>query len=621
MKYFVLKIESLVKSLSICDTANEILFTLPVDDPSIAVGDKLLCYMTEPTNQVRYLFDVINKDTSTLTLLKVLESGVGVSFNALPTDVQNKIKSSDDLLEITEEQFIKVRNDLLSDMNHMFNILVDNKNTQESYTTDELADILKDMYTNGSKQGASIITFGIKYGDCFVGEQIKDILAKAGIPDSYRTEITKGVNIREIFLKNEFNIKFYENEINMNITPLPASNYTQSECGKYYLAAMRTKPFVLLAGISGTGKSRIVKEFAFASCPSTFKGNNTVAPGNYCMIEVKPNWHDSTELLGYVSSIPKPHYVVSPFINFLIKAHYNPDVPFFVCLDEMNLAPVEQYFAEFLSVLESRKNVGDTIVTEPIIKPKIVEKYYDDFFKAYNCIEEKKLHTGYDSDVLDDKADETATYGVQNLEDLKKIGIRLPANLVVIGTVNMDETTYQFSRKVIDRAMTIEMNEVNFEKLFDTEATDTLSYTEQPLGKENFIPQFASAKDALAAMEQADKDYLRTKLPALLQELDKILENTPFRIAYRVENEMIIHYASLRRELADKTPDELLPIMVDNIMMMKVLPRIGGNEDLLNEPLKALHKLVTDNNYANAQAKIEEMMTRLAANHFTSYWP
>lgn len=110
-------------------------------------------------------------------------------------------------------------------------------------------------------------------------------------------------------------------------------------------------------------------------------------------------------------------------------------------------------------------------------------------------------------------------------------------------------------------------------------------------------------------------------MPALLQELDKILENTPFRIAYRVENEMIIHYASLRRELADKTPDELLPIMVDNIMMMKVLPRIGGNEDMLNEPLKALHKLVTDNSYANAQAKIEEMMTRLAANHFTSYWP
>ena len=407
----------------------------------------------------------------------------------------------------------------------------------------------------------------------------------------------------------------------MKITPLPASNYTQAECGKYYLAAMRTKPFVLLAGISGTGKSRIVKEFAFASCPYPFKGNNTVAPGNYCIIEVKPNWHDSTELLGYVSSIPKPHYVVSPFINFLIKAHYNPDVPFFVCLDEMNLAPVEQYFAEFLSVLESRKKVGDAIISEPIIKPEIVEKYYDDFFKAYNSIGDKEPRTEYDCSVLDDEADDTGTYGVQNREDLKKTGIRLPANLVVVGTVNMDETTYQFSRKVIDRAMTIEMNEVNFEKLFDTEMSDTLSYTEQPLGKENFIPQFASAKDALSAMDPADKDFLKAQLPALLQKLDKILENTPFRVAYRVENEMIIHYASLRRELAEKAPAELLPIMVDNILMMKVLPRIGGNEDMLNEPLTALQKLATDNSYVNAQEKIEEMMARLAANHFTSYWP
>ena len=621
MKYFVLKIESIIKSFSICDTANEILFSLSMDNPDIAAGDKLLCYMTEPINQVRYLFNIINKDVSSLTLQKVLESGVGVTYSSLPIDVQNKIRSSENLFEIAEEHFIKVCNDLLSDINNTFNILVDNKNTQEVYTIDELADILKDMYNNGSKQGASIIIFGIKYGDCFVGSQIKDILAKAGLPDSYRTEITKGVNIREIFLKNEFNIKFYENEINVNITQLPANNYTKEECGKYYLAAMRTKPFLLLAGISGTGKSRIVKEFAFASCPRMLKGSSTVSPGNYCMIEVKPNWHDSTELLGYVSSIPIPHYVVSPFINFIIKAHYNPDVPFFVCLDEMNLAPVEQYFAEFLSVLESRKNIGDTIVTEPIIKPEIIGKYYDDFFKAYNGIEDKKSRTKYGGSILDEEADGLAAYGAQNLEDLKMAGIRIPANLVVIGTVNMDETTYQFSRKVIDRAMTIEMNEVNFNRLFETEASDNLTYTESPLGKENFIPQFASAKDALNAMEQVDKDYLKSQLPTLLENLDKILKNTPFRVAYRVENEMIIHYASLRRELTDKTPEELLPIMVDNILMMKVLPRIGGNEDILSEPLEALHKLATDNGYINAKDKIEEMESRLVANHFTSYWP
>ena len=122
-----------------------------------------------------------------------------------------------------------------------------------------------------------------------------------------------------------------------------------------YLRAMRTKPFLLLAGISGTGKSRIVKQMAFDSCPDNAElRSDPTSPGNYCLIEVKPNWHDSTELLGYESKIGGAHYQLTTFVKFLIKAMLHPNVPFFVCLDEMNLAPVEQYFAEFLSVLESR---------------------------------------------------------------------------------------------------------------------------------------------------------------------------------------------------------------------------------------------------------------------------
>ncbi|MDY3967387.1 MAG: restriction endonuclease, partial [Prevotella sp.] len=77
-------------------------------------------------------------------------------------------------------------------------------------------------------------------------------------------------------------------------------------------------------------------------------------PGNYCMIEVKPNWHDSTELLGYYSRLGKAGYQFTKFVKFLVKAKMFPNVPFFVCLDEMNLAPVEQYFAEILSILETR---------------------------------------------------------------------------------------------------------------------------------------------------------------------------------------------------------------------------------------------------------------------------
>lgn len=86
---------------------------------------------------------------------------------------------------------------------------------------------------------------------------------------------------------------------------------------------------MLLAGISGTGKSRIVKQMAFESCPDipALRSDKT-APGNYELIEVKPNWHDSSELLGYESEIGGPHYVVTPFVRFLVKAMRYPDVPF-----------------------------------------------------------------------------------------------------------------------------------------------------------------------------------------------------------------------------------------------------------------------------------------------------
>ena len=147
------------------------------------------------------------------------------------------------------------------------------------------------------------------------------------------------------------------------------------------ITAAKTKPFILLAGISGTGKSRIVRELAFMSCPKYLQDKDGVTPGNYCMIEVKPNWHDSTELLGYYSNISKG-YQFKKFVKFLVKAKMHPEVPFFVCLDEMNLAPVEQYFAEILSILETRKHPKtdegvdmDRIKTEVIVESKYFKSY------------------------------------------------------------------------------------------------------------------------------------------------------------------------------------------------------------------------------------------------------
>lgn len=331
------------------------------------------------------------------------------------------------------------------------------------------------------------------------------------------------------------------------------------------------------------------------------------------MIEVKPNWHDSSELIGYVSHIGRPHYVVTPFINFLIKAWHNPKAPFFVCLDEMNLAPVERYFAEFLSVLESRKLSGGTIVSEPLIKPEYTRNYINDFVAAYSG--PKEGATAYSSVATSDPASD---YYTTIFNDIKENGLRLPPNVIVIGTVNMDETTYQFSRKVIDRAMTIEMNEVDFDSMF-TDQVDTLQYRDDYEKAVSFLPKFTTAKDALQALGETDSAFLKEELPKVLRTLDAALANTPFRIAYRVQNELVLYFAALREERPDDEASALLTSAVDGILMMKVLPRVEGNEDTITEPLEKLKEFT--NSYPKAQVKVIEMQGRLAANHFTSFWP
>lgn len=381
------------------------------------------------------------------------------------------------------------------------------------------------------------------------------------------------------------------------------TNYSPSALSTSYLTAMRTKPFLLLAGISGTGKSRIVKQMAFESCPDipALRSDKT-APGNYELIEVKPNWHDSSELLGYESEIGGPHYVVTPFVRFLVKAMRYPDVPFFVCMDEMNLAPVEQYFAEFLSVLESRKLLSDgTITSEPLIKADIFSKYADQLHRDLDITDAETYKAVYDR--------------------LKNDGLRLPSNLIVVGTVNMDETTHQFSRKVIDRAMTIEMNiedaETPFKNFF--EGGDALHYYDNPQPKELFLPKVVQASEALSILSAEDASYLKENVPGLLHSLNSALNGTPFKIAYRVQNELILYFFSLREENPDETAEALLAQAMDAILMMKVLPRIEGDEDLLDKPLKALAQFTE--NYPQASRKIAEMQERLPQAHFTCFWP
>ncbi len=366
-----------------------------------------------------------------------------------------------------------------------------------------------------------------------------------------------------------------------------------------YLTALRTKPFMLLAGISGTGKSRIVREMAKACWKEGDPEYGKNHPRNFCMVQVKPNWHDSSELIGYVSRLNGEKFVVGPFLRFLAAAIKDPDTPYFLCLDEMNLAPVEQYFAEYLSVIESRKlNPDGTITTDPIIEYENTDAYGSLIDQLFDTPEERKTY----------KTDEGG----------KRLTI--PQNFFVVGTVNMDETTFSFSRKVLDRAMTIEMNEVDLHGGLDRGAGNEIGY----IGN-SIIGDAAEGCDVYE-----DNRELCDKVLAYLEQVNAILEGTPFKIAYRTRNEFLM-YAVNRKALA---PDSQLWQTLDETTSMKILSRIEGDEERTKKVLDGLKTLVEEQ-IASAippaeegkpapksisAAKIDEMLAKLKATGFTSYW-
>ena len=433
-------------------------------------------------------------------------------------------------------------------------------------------------------------------------------------------------------------------------------NYVQlSESNDYhtYLLALRTKPFLLLAGISGTGKSRIVREFAFKSCPKYLQDKDGTTPGNYCMIEVKPNWHDSTELLGYYSNLSK-EYQFKKFVKFLVKAKMYPTVPFFVCLDEMNLAPVEQYFAEILSILETRKHPRnpetkevdmDTIKTEVIVEAKYFQQLGTmSIFKDKETGEPLKQK-------LTDREIYMKLYGLSEVSgideevgkktELTTLGLTLPGNVLIIGTVNMDDTTHQFSRKVIDRAMTIEMNGGNLSAMFG--GSKNLEYledeAEQQKWQRAFTQRYVSADEVLETHPQEAEDIME-KLPNKLNEINKALKGTPFEVSYRVLNELTIMVGVMLDDNEEGKPlDDIINQAVNNILLMKILPRIEGDADMFalkSKDVNYSNRLVWLSEIApkitedaeegkerqqTAKEKIQEMIDRLDNQEFTRFWP
>ena len=434
-----------------------------------------------------------------------------------------------------------------------------------------------------------------------------------------------------------------------------------------YLTAIRTKPFVLLAGISGTGKSRIVRKLAQATVTEELQvayGNkyttfeeerwNIHKPENFEIIQVKPNWHNSMDVVGYLSNIPEPHYVFTPFVEFIIKAMKYPFMPFFLCLDEMNLAPVEEYFAEFLSAIESRSCVNKEYFTDPIIKPfdsfgeDVCNEMIRTFFPEYNPNEK----------------DNEYEYLISRL---KTQGLMLPQNLIVIGTVNMDETTFSFSRKVLDRAMSIEMNEVDYDSFLSGSTDDELKSVLEKITRRHLnkylIYRPINAIDVLTSEKGNLSDEDSKYVIDYLKRVNDLLDGTPFKLGYRAANEALLYLSSSYKFKSGNRVKAM-----DNFTLMKILSRIEGDEsklkltdskvdkDRLDKAevkienakkygdltiLTAMRELIKSSllkypdiesdtrsenqannnvNTLNSIKKIDSMISQLERDHFVSYW-
>jgi len=399
------------------------------------------------------------------------------------------------------------------------------------------------------------------------------------------------------------------------------------------------KPFLLLAGISGTGKTRFVCEQAKISACE----HNLDQGDNYCLVPVRPDWHEPSDLLGYISRLgcDGPRYVVTDVLRFIVAAWKHVAVaatatqitykeldsvsPFWLCLDEMNLAPVEQYFADYLSILETRNWDNGIYTCEQLLKSTVIQQHLDqlgrnDLWQKLGISDENLLSIGLRSYFLSS-------------------GIPIPPNLIVAGTVNMDETTHGFSRKVIDRALTIDFGE-----FFPNDFSQYYFSDKKIADKLLNFPRLSKVhhQSELSAVA-ADPDGRKTI--GFLSVVNSILSATPFALAFRALNEALLSVVCFNP--ADNTT---LQAVWDDYLMMKVLPRIegdaeklsfDGDESLLTKLITVLEiqlALVWSGNTrpdllrkaisgpevsvaCRSRIKLNWMQKRLVENSFTSFWP
>ena len=301
-----------------------------------------------------------------------------------------------------------------------------------------------------------------------------------------------------------------------------------------FIASLQTKPFVILTGLTGSGKTKLAQSFVQWICASN---------SQYRIVPVGADWTNREPLLGYPNGLINNEYVHpdSGALELILKSISDPNTPYFIILDEMNLSHVERYFADFLSVMESK-----------------------DTLKLYSGIQRK--------------------VGEQNIPE----NIHWPKNLFIVGTVNIDESTYMFSPKVLDRANVIEfrVSHDDMDKYFNNQRTVKLEKLEK---KGVSLAQGFLGLTQMKTPEGVMIDF-KEELIKIFDEL-KVLGA---EFGYRSASEIARLFFTLGILQNDISSQEKIDIAI----MQKMLPKLHGSRSKLLPVLEKLGQLCLKDNYS-----------------------
>lgn len=346
----------------------------------------------------------------------------------------------------------------------------------------------------------------------------------------------------------------------------------KTDFARRYITSLLAKPFVILTGNSGTGKTRISKQFA-----EYLEWESDEGKKNWVIIPVGADWTDNTKILGYYNPLAEDgngKYEKTKIVELIEEANRHKEIPYFVILDEMNLSHVERYFSVFLSHMET----PDT--------PFELEGY------------------------------------TRRLD--------YPENMFVVGTVNIDETTYMFSPKVLDRANVIEFKPQKEDvfKVFSAAGTvgkmvpvnDGSAQAFLKLAKEIRTGKFAVDEDLTHYYTDVDGDFTGSNLDyveGVFSDIYEIVQKYDFEFAFRTVKE-IRNYIAAAYELLEKTEFNLNQI-IDEQLLQKILPKIHGNKKEIGQMLEELTGLCDKYSLVLSKKKIEQMKGKLAKVQYASF--